>query len=50
MKRVIPDSIELNVQTDNLKIKFDIGVDVKFTDQGLKSFKKFVIKEEMFDD
>lgn len=30
--RRIPEGIELTVQTDNLKINFDIDVDVKFTD------------------
>lgn len=48
--RRIPEGIELTVKTDNLKIKFDIDVNVKFTDQGLESFKNFVIKEEMSDD
>lgn len=43
--RRIPEGIELTVQTDNLKINFDIDVDVKFTDQGLESFHNFLDKE-----
>lgn len=47
----IPEGIELTVQTDNLKFKFNIDVDVKFTDQGIESFKNFCYsKKEMSDD
>lgn len=48
--QVIPDGIELTVHTDNLKFNFDIDVDVKFTEEGLESFKNFVDKEGMLYD
>lgn len=39
--RRIPEGFQIECETDNLKIRFDIDVDVEFTDAGHKAFKQF---------
>ena len=41
---ILPDGIQLKTESKNLKITFDIDIDIKIKNSGVKAFKDFVDK------